>query len=89
MISVKPTNLFVARREHDMVKRTFNENMKNLQSLESSRSDRLRRFGEKVPALLVAIEEAHRRGQFKCKPRGPLGKKPALPKSYIGLIWAH
>uniref|UniRef100_A0A665WUV7 Structural maintenance of chromosomes protein 6 n=1 Tax=Echeneis naucrates TaxID=173247 RepID=A0A665WUV7_ECHNA len=38
-----------------------------------SRSNRLRRFGEHMPALLAAIEEAHKRGQFKRKPRGPLG----------------
>lgn len=59
-----------------MVNRAINENVKNLQRLEGSRSDRLRRFGEQVPALLSAIDEAHRKGQFKYKPRGPLGETP-------------
>lgn len=54
--------------------KAFDPNERNLHMLESSRSNRLRRFGEHVPALLSAIEEAHRRGQFKRKPRGPLGK---------------
>uniref|UniRef100_A0A3B4A2C9 RecF/RecN/SMC N-terminal domain-containing protein n=1 Tax=Periophthalmus magnuspinnatus TaxID=409849 RepID=A0A3B4A2C9_9GOBI len=40
--------------------------------MESSRSNRLRRFGEHMPALLNAIQEAHRRGQFRHIPRGPL-----------------
>ncbi|KAJ0026850.1 hypothetical protein NQD34_017850 [Periophthalmus magnuspinnatus] len=48
-------------------------NRRNLQTLESSRSNRLRRFGEHMPALLNAIQEAHRRGQFRHIPRGPLG----------------
>lgn len=42
--------------------------------MESSRSNRLRRFGEQMPALLNAIQEAHRKCQFKHRPRGPLGK---------------
>lgn len=70
------TNPFTARKENDLVMRAIDANERNLQMLESSRSNRLRRFGEHVPALLSAIEEAHRKGQFKRKPRGPLGKKP-------------
>uniref|UniRef100_A0A668AHV1 Structural maintenance of chromosomes protein 6 n=1 Tax=Myripristis murdjan TaxID=586833 RepID=A0A668AHV1_9TELE len=38
-----------------------------------SRSNCLRRFGEHMPALLSSIQEAHRKGQFKQRPRGPLG----------------
>uniref|UniRef100_A0A668AI50 Structural maintenance of chromosomes protein 6 n=1 Tax=Myripristis murdjan TaxID=586833 RepID=A0A668AI50_9TELE len=41
--------------------------------MESSRSNCLRRFGEHMPALLSSIQEAHRKGQFKQRPRGPLG----------------
>uniref|UniRef100_A0A667ZUN7 Structural maintenance of chromosomes protein 6 n=1 Tax=Myripristis murdjan TaxID=586833 RepID=A0A667ZUN7_9TELE len=48
-------------------------NRKNLQIMESSRSNCLRRFGEHMPALLSSIQEAHRKGQFKQRPRGPLG----------------
>lgn len=61
------------KKENDLVMRAIDANERNLQMLEGSRSNRLRRFGEHVPALLSAIEEAHRKGRFKRKPRGPLG----------------
>uniref|UniRef100_A0A3P8S3N0 Structural maintenance of chromosomes protein 6 n=1 Tax=Amphiprion percula TaxID=161767 RepID=A0A3P8S3N0_AMPPE len=61
------------RREHSALQRSIDVNKRNLQTLESSRSNRLRRFGEHMPALLGAIQEAHRKGQFKQRPRGPLG----------------
>ncbi|KAM4633403.1 structural maintenance of chromosomes protein 6 [Polymixia lowei] len=61
------------RREQDMLQKSIDSNKRNLQTMEGSRSNRLRRFGEHMPALLSAIEEAHRRGQFRKKPRGPLG----------------
>nr|XP_020488558.2 LOW QUALITY PROTEIN: structural maintenance of chromosomes protein 6-like [Labrus bergylta] len=61
------------RRELDVLQRSIEVNKRNLQTMESSRSNRLRRFGEHVPALLNAIEEAHKRGKFKQRPRGPLG----------------
>uniref|UniRef100_A0AAQ6AHZ0 Structural maintenance of chromosomes protein 6 n=1 Tax=Amphiprion ocellaris TaxID=80972 RepID=A0AAQ6AHZ0_AMPOC len=60
-------------REHSVLQRSIDVNKRNLQTLESSRSNRLRRFGEHMPALLSAIQEAHRKGQFKQRPRGPLG----------------
>uniref|UniRef100_A0A7N6BF31 Structural maintenance of chromosomes protein 6 n=1 Tax=Anabas testudineus TaxID=64144 RepID=A0A7N6BF31_ANATE len=58
----------------EVLHRSIQANKRNLQTMESSRSNRLRRFGEHMPALLNAIQEAHRRGQFRHKPRGPLGK---------------
>ncbi|XP_070705825.1 structural maintenance of chromosomes protein 6 [Pempheris klunzingeri] len=61
------------RREQQMLQRSTDANRRNLQTLESSRSNRLRRFGEHMPALLNAIQEAHKRGQFRHRPRGPLG----------------
>ncbi|XP_072293423.1 structural maintenance of chromosomes protein 6 [Eucyclogobius newberryi] len=61
------------RREHDCLLKSMTANTRTLQTLESSRSNRLRRFGEHVPSLLNAIQEAHRRGQFRHVPRGPLG----------------
>ncbi|XP_023256280.1 structural maintenance of chromosomes protein 6-like [Seriola lalandi dorsalis] len=61
------------RREQEVLRRSIEGNRRNLQTMESSRSNRLRRFGEHMPALLTAIQEAHKRGQFKHKPRGPLG----------------
>uniref|UniRef100_A0A8C5R571 Structural maintenance of chromosomes protein 6 n=1 Tax=Leptobrachium leishanense TaxID=445787 RepID=A0A8C5R571_9ANUR len=41
--------------------------------LQDSRTDRLRRFGQNMPGLLAAIEEADKKGRFKKKPIGPLG----------------
>lgn len=61
------------RREREVLHRSIDANRRNLQTMESSRSNRLRRFGEHMPTLLNAIQEAHRKGQFKHKPRGPLG----------------
>uniref|UniRef100_UPI0037E8A562 structural maintenance of chromosomes protein 6 n=1 Tax=Semicossyphus pulcher TaxID=241346 RepID=UPI0037E8A562 len=61
------------RKEHEVLQRSIEANRRNLQTMESSRSNRLRRFGEHMPALLSAIQEAHKRGQFRHKPRGPMG----------------
>ncbi|KAL3052488.1 hypothetical protein OYC64_005102 [Pagothenia borchgrevinki] len=61
------------KREQDVFQRSIDANRRNLQNMESSRSNRLRRFGEHMPALLTAIDEAGRNGQLRQKPRGPLG----------------
>ncbi|XP_056150408.1 structural maintenance of chromosomes protein 6-like [Lampris incognitus] len=61
------------RQEQDGLQRSIDANKRNLHTMEASRSNRLRRFGEHMPAFLNAIEEMHRRGQFRKKPRGPLG----------------
>lgn len=61
------------RREQEVLQKSIEANSRNLQTMESSRSNRLRRFGEHMPPLLSAIQDAHRRGQFKHRPRGPLG----------------
>lgn len=61
-----------------MFQKSIEINESKLQTMKSSRSNRLRRFGEHMPALLTAIQEAHKRGQFKHRPRGPLGKTSYL-----------
>ncbi|XP_029963674.1 structural maintenance of chromosomes protein 6 [Salarias fasciatus] len=61
------------RKEQEFLMRSIEVNRRNLRTLESSRSNRLRRFGEHMPGLLSAIEDAYKKGQFKQKPRGPLG----------------
>uniref|UniRef100_A0A8C4F720 Structural maintenance of chromosomes protein 6 n=1 Tax=Dicentrarchus labrax TaxID=13489 RepID=A0A8C4F720_DICLA len=60
--------------QHACSRRSIDVHRRNLKTMESSRSNRLRRFGEHMPTLLNAIQEAHKRGQFKHRPRGPLGK---------------
>uniref|UniRef100_A0A8D3ATQ3 Structural maintenance of chromosomes protein 6 n=1 Tax=Scophthalmus maximus TaxID=52904 RepID=A0A8D3ATQ3_SCOMX len=73
------------KREQEVLQRSIDSNRRNLQTLESSRSNRLRRFGEHMPALLSAIQEAHRRGQFKHKPLGPLGYLISLKDPELAL----
>lgn len=69
------------RKELDILKKSIVANQRNVQTLESSRSNRLRRFGEHMPAFRNAIEEANRRGQFRQIPRGPLGYLISLKDS--------
>uniref|UniRef100_A0A8C7XGE5 Structural maintenance of chromosomes protein 6 n=1 Tax=Oryzias sinensis TaxID=183150 RepID=A0A8C7XGE5_9TELE len=71
--------------KHETIKKSIEASSRNLRILESSRSNRLRRFGEHMPNLLDAIEVAHRRGQFKHKPRGPLGYLISLKDSELAL----
>lgn len=61
------------RREELDVKHTLSYNQRQLKELKDSKTDRLKRFGPHVPALLEAIDDAYRRGHFTCKPVGPLG----------------
>lgn len=69
--SVFPLVFF--RREELDVKTTLNFNQRQLKELKDSKTDRLKRFGPHVPALLEAIDDAYRRGHFTYKPVGPLG----------------
>ncbi|TNN68618.1 Structural maintenance of chromosomes protein 6 [Liparis tanakae] len=73
------------RREQEVLQRSIDANKRNLQTMESSRSNRLRRFGEHMPSLLNAIQEAHRKGQLKHKPRGPLGYLISLKDPELAL----
>uniref|UniRef100_A0A8D0AKB4 Structural maintenance of chromosomes protein 6 n=1 Tax=Sander lucioperca TaxID=283035 RepID=A0A8D0AKB4_SANLU len=73
------------RREQEVLQRSIDANRRNLQTMESSRSNRLRRFGEHMPTLLNAIQEAHRKGQLKHKPRGPLGHLISLKDPELAL----
>ncbi|CAN9510891.1 unnamed protein product [Ophioblennius macclurei] len=73
------------RKEQEVLSRSIDASRRNLHILESSRSNRLRRFGEHMPALLAAVEEAHKRGRFKQKPRGPLGYLISLKDPELAL----
>ncbi|KAM3603130.1 uncharacterized protein V6R79_017017 [Siganus canaliculatus] len=73
------------KREQETLQRSIGANRRNLQTMESSRSNRLRRFGEHMPALLNGIQEAHSRGQFRQKPRGPLGYLISLKEPELAL----
>ncbi|XP_061756608.1 structural maintenance of chromosomes protein 6-like isoform X2 [Nerophis ophidion] len=73
------------RKEHNILRNSIEANSKHLHTMEGSRSNRLRRFGEQMPALLNAIEDAHKKGQFKHRPRGPLGYLINLKDSELAL----
>ena len=73
------------RREERPAQVALDANQRNLRTMENSRTDRLRRFGEQMPALLAAIEEADQRGRFKHRPRGPLGKAPFVCGDAVGV----
>ncbi len=61
-------------REKQDLQRAMESKRRDLASMESSRDNQLCRFGEHMPGLLRAIDEAERRGQFRKRPVGPLGK---------------
>ncbi|XP_035381602.1 structural maintenance of chromosomes protein 6 [Electrophorus electricus] len=61
------------RLEVQDLHRALESKRRELTTLEGSRIGGLRRFGEKMPALIAAIEEANHRGHFRVKPVGPLG----------------
>ncbi|XP_040848791.1 structural maintenance of chromosomes protein 6 isoform X3 [Ochotona curzoniae] len=61
------------KREELDVTNILNYNQRQLKELKDSKTDRLKRFGPHVPALLEAIDDAYRQGRFAYKPVGPLG----------------
>ncbi|KAJ8356924.1 hypothetical protein SKAU_G00197180 [Synaphobranchus kaupii] len=60
-------------REVQELNKAMEFKRQTLRGLVASRTDRIKRFGEQMPNLLAAIDEASRRGHFKKKPIGPLG----------------
>uniref|UniRef100_A0A674GVX1 Structural maintenance of chromosomes protein 6 n=1 Tax=Taeniopygia guttata TaxID=59729 RepID=A0A674GVX1_TAEGU len=61
------------RRESSEVQQALDAQQKQLRDLKDSKTNTLKRFGPHVPAFLEAVEVAHRQGQFRKKPLGPLG----------------
>ncbi|XP_072107385.1 structural maintenance of chromosomes protein 6-like [Mobula birostris] len=61
------------RREEQDAKNSVESRKKQLNNLKASRTNQLKRFGENMPNLLEAIEEAYKQGRFRKKPVGPLG----------------
>ncbi|XP_073705060.1 structural maintenance of chromosomes protein 6-like [Garra rufa] len=74
----------MSHEEQDL-QRAMESKQRKLASMESGRDNRLCRFGEQMPALLRAIDEADRRCQFKRKPVGPLGFCIRLRNPELGL----
>uniref|UniRef100_A0A8C1PF28 Structural maintenance of chromosomes protein 6 n=1 Tax=Cyprinus carpio TaxID=7962 RepID=A0A8C1PF28_CYPCA len=75
---------FCSREKQDLL-RALESKRRDLAAMESSRDNRLCRFGEHMPALLRAIDEADQRGLFRKKPVGPLGFCIRLRDPELGL----
>uniref|UniRef100_F7D883 Structural maintenance of chromosomes protein 6 n=1 Tax=Monodelphis domestica TaxID=13616 RepID=F7D883_MONDO len=60
-------------QEEADIRQVLDAKRSHLEHLRGSRSNRLKQFGSQVPALLEAIDEAYKKGQFTRKPVGPLG----------------
>ncbi|XP_029451811.1 LOW QUALITY PROTEIN: structural maintenance of chromosomes protein 6 [Rhinatrema bivittatum] len=73
------------RREERDVEHTLEYHKKRLKELKESKTDRLKRFGEHMPALLEAIDTAFRQGRFIKKPVGPLGACICLKDAQLSL----
>uniref|UniRef100_A0A673JTM7 Structural maintenance of chromosomes protein 6 n=1 Tax=Sinocyclocheilus rhinocerous TaxID=307959 RepID=A0A673JTM7_9TELE len=74
----------MSREKQDLL-RAMESKRRDLAAMESSRENLLCRFGEHMPALLRAIDEADQRGQFRKKPVGPLGFCVRLRDPELGL----
>ncbi|XP_071752212.2 structural maintenance of chromosomes protein 6 [Centroberyx gerrardi] len=61
------------RLEEKNIQVSFEAKLKRKNQLLASRSNKLKRFGDSVPDLLGAIDEAHATGRFLKKPIGPIG----------------
>uniref|UniRef100_A0A9J7YNQ5 Structural maintenance of chromosomes protein 6 n=1 Tax=Cyprinus carpio carpio TaxID=630221 RepID=A0A9J7YNQ5_CYPCA len=75
---------FCSLEKQDLL-RALESKRRDLAAMESSRDNRLCRFGEHMPALLRAIDEADQRGLFRKKPVGPLGFCIRLRDPELGL----
>jgi len=61
------------KAEECQLKRRYEAAEKKLQELQLSRGNDLRRFAAWMPELVRRVEDAHRKGRFHAKPRGPVG----------------
>ncbi|XP_034163931.2 structural maintenance of chromosomes protein 6 isoform X2 [Pangasianodon hypophthalmus] len=89
-IKEKQQALFKGREEYDKlsmeeknIQVSLESKLKRKNQLTASRSNRLRRFGDRMPELLESIDKAHAQGRFIKKPVGPIGacirlKDPSL-----------
>ncbi|KAF4084195.1 hypothetical protein AMELA_G00125660 [Ameiurus melas] len=89
-ITEKQQALFKGREEYDKlsmeeknIQVSLESKLKRKNQLTASKSNRLRRFGDRMPELLESIDKAHAQGRFIKKPVGPIGacirlKDPSL-----------
>lgn len=60
--------------EEKNIQVSLESKLKRMKQLTASRSNRLRRFGDRMPELLESIDKAYTQGRFIRKPVGPIGK---------------
>lgn len=61
--------------EEKNIQVSLESKVKRKNQLTASKSNRLRRFGDRMPELLESIDKAHAQGRFIKKPVGPIGEK--------------
>ncbi|XP_054831594.1 structural maintenance of chromosomes protein 6 [Eublepharis macularius] len=85
------------QKEERELKAILDSQQQQLRELKESKTNRLKRFGQYMPALCEAIERASQQRQFKYKPIGPLGSFIHLKDAELalavetclkGLVWA-
>ncbi|XP_027028107.2 structural maintenance of chromosomes protein 6 [Tachysurus fulvidraco] len=79
-IKDKQQALFKGREEYDKlsmeeknIQVSLESKLKRKNQLTASRSNRLRRFGDRMPELMESIDKAYAQGRFIKKPVGPIG----------------
>lgn len=65
--------MFYFSMEEKRFQVSLESKLKRKNQLTASRSNRLRRFGDRMPELLESINRAHAQGRFIKKPVGPIG----------------
>lgn len=73
------------KKEEYGLKQMLDSKQRQLKELKESKTNRLRRFGQHMPDLCEAIENAHRQRQFKHKPIGPFGAFIHLKDAQLAL----
>lgn len=66
---------FCFSMEEKNIQVSLESKRKRKNQLTASRSNRLRRFGDRMPELLESIDKAHAQGRFIKKPVGPIGDR--------------
>ena len=73
------------RQQFNKLDGDIKDKKQTIDRIEHSRKERLHRFGPKFPELVKQIEIAHKRGDFRHKPVGPIGNHIQLKNNACAL----
>ncbi|XP_025065793.1 structural maintenance of chromosomes protein 6-like isoform X1 [Alligator sinensis] len=73
------------KREEHETRQAVDAKQRQLRELRESKTNQWKRFGQHMPVLLEAVEEAYRQGRFKHKPVGPVGAFIRLKDAELAL----